>query len=298
MAYSTNPYAPRARREAINLVLLRGYTAAQAARTTGVHRSTIGRWLKKASALALHGNAFVPTLSSRPHHHPRQLTSDVVARILALRAELKRCAEVLHAVLRAEGVVVSLSSVGRVLARAHETDSRSTYKRKFRSPRTPRPKAERPGDFLQLDTIHFANWKTKQRYYVYTLIDLKSRWTYAEYSPRISPEESAAFVQRARRRAPFGIRLIQTDNGQEFGRAFEHQLEGMNITQRRIRLGKKNDNAHIERFNRTLQDECLGRWPATAGIQARLAAYLDFYNNHRLHLGIQCRTPVMVLQRF
>lgn len=36
MSYSTNPYAPRARREAINLVLVHGYTAAAAARKTGV----------------------------------------------------------------------------------------------------------------------------------------------------------------------------------------------------------------------------------------------------------------------
>lgn len=193
---------------------------------------------------------------------------------------------------------MSLSSVGRVLARHQVTNTRPTYKRKLRSTRTPRPKAERPGDFLQLDTIHFANWKTKERYYVYTLIDLKTRWTYAQYSPRISPDESAAFVKRARRAAPFSFSLIQTDNGQEFSRGFELQLAAINIAQRRIRLGRKNDNAHVERFNRTLQDECLGRWPAAAGIQARLAAYLDFYNNHRLHLGLQCMTPAGVLQRY
>lgn len=50
MSYSTNPYAPRARREAINLVLVHGYTAAAAARKTGVHRSTIGRWLARPEA--------------------------------------------------------------------------------------------------------------------------------------------------------------------------------------------------------------------------------------------------------
>lgn len=298
MAYSTNPYAPRARREAINLVLKHGFTAAAAARKTGVHRSTIGRWLKKSEQLALHGNAHVPTLSSRPHAHPRALASDVVARILALRQELKRCAEVVWHMLRQEGVVVSLSSVGRVLARHEQLNGRSTYKRKLRSPRTPRPKAECPGDFLQLDTIHFTNWKTKQRYFVYTLIDLKSRWAYVEYSPRISPEESALFVERARRAAPFGFSLIQTDNGQEFSNAFEQSLTALGIAQRRIRLGKKNDNAHIERFNRTIQDECLGRWPAVAGIQERLTAYLDFYNTKRVHLGIRCMTPAGVLRRF
>jgi transposase InsO family protein len=155
-----------------------------------------------------------------------------------------------------------------------------------------------PGSFLQLDTIHFAHWQTKERYFVYTLIDLKSRWAYAAYSERISPADSVAFVAAAQKAAPFVFSLIQTDNGQEFGAQFEQKLTQRSITQRRIRLGRKNDNAHIERFNRTIQDECLGRWPAKAGIQKRLTAYLDFYNTKRLHLGLQCLTPVEVLQRF
>lgn len=295
MSYSTNPYAPRARREAINLVLVHGYTAAAAARKTGVHRSTIGRWLARPEANDQ--RKLLPTRSSRPRSHPATIPTTVIRRILELRWQLKRCAEVIHAMLRREGVRVSLATVGRVLARHAQTTSLHGRKGKKAWQRTPRPKAEAPGSFVEMDTIHFSNWKTKRKYFVYTLIDLKSRWTYAEYSPRISPEETTAFVGRARKAAPFSISLIQTDNGQEFSRGFEQQLGTMGIAQHRIRLGKKNDNAHIERFNRTLQDECLGRWPAVAGIQGRLTAYLDFYNTKRLHLGLQCMTPADVLRR-
>ncbi len=296
MAYSTNPYAPRARREAINLVLLHGFTAASAARKTGVHRSTIGRWLARPEAKDQ--RKLLPTRSSRPHSHPRTIAESVVKRILELRWQLKRCAEVIWHVLRREGVVVSLSSVGRVLARHNQTTALYGRKGKVYRRRMPRPKVGPPGSFMQMDTVHFSNWQTGERYYVYTLIDLRSRWAYARYSPRISPEETIAFVARARKAAPFSIDLIQTDNGQEFGRACEAYLNIHAISQRRIRLGRKNDNAHIERFNRTLQDECLGRWPSEDGIQERLAAYLDFYNTKRLHLGLTCRTPVEVLRRY
>lgn len=151
---------------------------------------------------------------------------------------------------------------------------------------------------MQLDTIHFANWKTNERIYVYTLIDLRSRWAWAQYSERISPPDSAAFVAAAQTAAPFQFSLIQTDNGQEFGNQFELRLRERGISQRRIRLGRKNDNAHIERFNRTIQDECLGRWPAAPSIPERLTTYLEFYNTKRLHLGIQCKTPADVLQRY
>lgn len=152
-----------------------------------------------------------------------------------------------------------LASVSRVLARAQLSERWYGQQGKERRKRMPRPKVAGPGSVLRLDSIHFTNWRTKQRYFVYTLIDLKTRWAYSEYSTRISPLESADFVAAARRAAPFVFELIQTDNGQEFSRQFEIELQKLSITQRRIRLGRKNDNAHIERFNRTLQDECLGR---------------------------------------
>lgn len=295
MAYSTNIYLPALRRRAVNLVLLQGWSCDQVGRHIGVHRTTIWRWTKHEDAHD--GRMKLATRSSRPHSHPRQIADWIVRRILELRDTLKRCAGAIHATLQREGISVSLASVGRILARHHRSEQRFGGKGKTHRYRTPRPRVEAPGSFLEMDTIHFKDWKTKQAYYVYTLIDLKSRWVYAEYSPRISPDRTNNFVLSALQAAPFHIQLIQTDNGQEFGRACEACLNTHGITQRRIRLGHKNDNAHIERFNRTLQDECLGRWPNEDTIQARLTAYLDFYNTKRLHWGIQYCTPSEVVAK-
>lgn len=292
MAYSSNIYLPRTRRNAVNLVLFEGWSMVKAARHTGVHRSTIWRWCQHPDAS--NRVKLLRTRSSRPHSHPKQLTEAVVRRILELRWELRRCAEVIWRVLKREGVCIGLASVGRVLARHKQVSSLYGRKGKVYRKRTPRPRVEAPGSFMQMDTIHFKDWKTKQAYYVYTLIDLKSRWTYAAYSKSISPDKTNDFVLSALKAVPFRVQLIQTDNGQEFGNACEVYLNAHGIEQRRIRLGHKNDNAHIERFNRTLQDECLGRWPSEDSIQARLTAYLDFYNTKRYHLGIQCRRPMDV----
>lgn len=297
MSYSSNPYLPNVRRQAVTLVQ-GGQSMALVARRFGVHRTTVWRWCNLPGASDK--RVKLSNRSCRPHGHAHQLSDKVVARIVELWHKWHRCAEYLWYLLQREGVSVSLASVGRVLAR-HQLSSRwHGQQGKERRKRMPRPKVEAPGSFLQLDTIHFANWRNqnKTRYYVYTLVDLKSRWTYAEYSSRISPTESAAFVARAQRAAPFVFQLVQTDNGQEFSSAFEQQLTAKGITQRRIRLGRKNDNAHIERFNRTLQDECLGRWPAPQSISEKLKEYLEFYNTKRLHLGLQGRTPSEVLQRF
>ena len=85
-------------------------------------------------------------------------------------------------------------------------------------------------------------------------------------------------------------------------RYFEQQMHLAGIQTRHSRLHRPNDNAHIERFNRTLQDECTGRTitakDSIQKVQAQLTSYLDYYNNHRVRLGIQLRTPREMLQRF
>lgn len=297
MSYSSNPYLPNVRRQAVTLVF-GGQSVALVAKQFGVHRTTVWRWCRLPGAHD--ARVKLANRSCRPHSHARQLSQAVVGRIVELWHMWRRCAQYIWHLLQREGVDVSVASVSRVLMRHHLSSRWCGQKGKEHRRRMPRPRIEAPGSFLQLDTIHFTNWRhqNKTRYFVYTLIDLKSRWAYAEYSQRISPEYSVAFVARAQAAAPFAFQLIQTDNGQEFSTAFEQRLKADNITQRRIRLGRKNDNAHIERFNRTIQDECLGRWPAPQSISEKLKEYLEFYNTKRLHLSLQGRTPNEVLQRF
>ena len=85
MAYSNNPYAPKARRAAVDLVIRQGMSVAEAARRSGVHRTTLYRWIEKAKTLDLAWNAHIPTLSSAPRHHPHTLPDEIVAAIVAER---------------------------------------------------------------------------------------------------------------------------------------------------------------------------------------------------------------------
>lgn len=297
MAYSSNIYLPRVRRNAVNLVLFEGWSCERAARYIGVHRSTVWRWCQHPDA----GNR-VKLLRTRPsvaRSHPWAMPEAVVRLVLRVREELRRCAFIVHGYITRfhPEIRISLSTVGRILARHKQTNGWYGQKGKVRRRRMPRPRVTAPGSFLQMDTIHFKDWKTKQAYYVYTLIDLKSRWAYAEYSATISPDRTNDFVLSALGKAPFRVQLIQTDNGQEFSNVCEAYLNAHGIIQRRIRLGRKNDNAHIERFNRTIQDECLGRWPSEDGIQERLRRYLDFYNGVRLHCSLRSQTPMEIVAK-
>lgn len=161
-----------------------------------------------------------------------------------------------------------------------------------------RPLALKPGDLVQTDTVHLVNWQTKQRVYLFTLIDVYSRWAYVEYHRTISQKISLDFLMRAQDYADFKFRTVQSDNGPEFGRWLSDHLQTRGIVLRHSRVRKPNDNAHIERFNRTIQEEGIHRlFPNPHTIHGQLSKYLAYYNEQRLHSSLQYRTPLEMLQR-
>jgi transposase InsO family protein len=293
MSYTKNPNMPKVRMQAVRM-LKQGYSTRQVARHFGYSYSSVSRWAKRYREEYLSLNTHLQTRSSRPHHHPRELPQDIIEAIREERLKHNRCAEIVHEDLKEQEVSVSLSSVKRTLKREGLIKQKSPWKR-YR-PFVPRPLALYPGALIQLDTIHFVR-SDGTRYYIYTLIDLYSRFAYAEYTEKFSQVNSLKFVLKAQKLAGFRFKVIQTDNGPEFGRWFADELRYKGATLRHSRVRKPNDNAHIERFNRTIQEECGELW-IEKGIEIRIKSYLDYYNNERRHLGIGLKTPAQVLQRY
>jgi putative transposase len=149
------------------------------------------------------------------------------------------------------------------------------------------------GDLVQMDTIHLMTGE-KTRIYVYTLIDVYSRYTYAKAYEKMNGKTSLRFLREAEH-ALFRFEMIQSDHGPEFGTWFVTQTQK---SHRYTRIGKPNDNAHIERFNRTLQEECLDKISRNVWkINRALKKYLSYYNNYRIHLGISTFPKEMVVPR-
>jgi transposase InsO family protein len=267
----------------------RGYSPTEVGRRFGVGSSTVCKWVKKAREI---GYRPIPTRSSRPKSHPRQLSKELVRKIVKKRLALKRCAEVVHRALMEEGVVVSLPSVKRTLDRHHLIRKRSPWKR-WHAP-SPRPHATYPGALVQADTIHVAV-HGKTELYVYTLIDLHSRWAYAWCSRKANARTSLLFLKRAQVAAPFLFECIQTDNGSEWSTHFTDRVA---IRHRHSRVRQSNDNAHVERFNRTLREECLDALPVDlAVINRALPRYLQHYVRSRHHFGLDLQTPLQFLSK-
>lgn len=289
MSYTSNPHMPRLRMQAVKLVR-QGWSYRKVARHTGFSIGAISNWMQKAPPYG-HNGLWIPTKSSRPKHHPDELSVEIVRAIMRERLKHNRCAEIVHQALLRQGYLVSLSSVKRTLDRQGLLKKHSPWKKLHRS--LPRPWVKKPGDLVEIDTIHF--WEP-QRFYIYTLLDVCTRWAFAAVRKHATTRDSLWFVRAAQHEAPFSFAMLQSDNGSEFSANFSRRV---GFEHRHSRVRKPNDNAHLERFNRTLQEECFGiTTPQPKRYQTMLTKYLPYYNEERLHMGLDFKTPDEVFRSY
>lgn len=280
---------PRIRRDAAQLVY-KGWSARKVGRHLGFHHTAVMKWVEKAKKIGYHP---ILTQSSKPRSHPKQLKEEVVRKIVEKRLQRNRYAEAVCKELQNDGVEVSLSSVKRTLERQHLIKKRSPWKRYH--PHQDRPYALKSGDLVQLDTIH-RMIDEKKRLYVFTLIDVYSRTTYAKAYPKMNGRIALRFAAEAQRYASFQFSMLQSDHGPEFSSWFVARIQKKH---RYTRIGKPNDNSHIERFNRTLQEECLDKIPNDVfKINCALKKYLRYYNYERVHGGINYQIPMQVVPSY
>ncbi len=283
MSYTTNEKLPEIRLQAV-IMVRQGKSTREVARHFGFSQSAIVKWCRRPTDVLGH---MIPTRSSRPKQHPRSLSKETIAQIIASRVEHKRCSEIIHEYLRLDGIHVSLSSVKRVLNRYSLLKKQSRWKKSRRYP--PRPDVTKPGDLVEFDTVHLGRPGSGR--YVYTALDVYSRYGFAMTSDKANCWKSAVFLRRVMKK--FNCRVVQTDNGPEFGLHFSDAVKRMGAYHRHIHPRSPNENGHLERFNRTLQEEplVLGLDLSSTGI----SKYLTYYNEKRLHLGLKFKTPKEML---
>jgi transposase InsO family protein len=289
MSYTTNEKIPRVRAQAVRMVRS-GKSTREVARHFGYSQSAIVKWCGRAGIVV---GARIETRSSVPKNSPRALRKEIVGKIIHARIKSKRCAEVVHEMLKEDGVGVSLSSVKRTLSRYNLLKKRSRWKKYRVYP--PRPDAKSPGMLVEMDTIHFMT-KERTRVYVYTALDVYSRYGFALLSPRASCGRSVSFLKKAVKYFPFNIRNIQTDNGPGFRVHFTDAVRRMGSVHRHTHVRSPNENGHLERFNRTIQEE-IGRFGWCIYIPADIRSFIKYYNTERMHMGIAFKTPAQLLEK-
>jgi transposase InsO family protein len=286
-----------------------GGNVSRTARHFGYSRPTVYRWLARYDRFHLesledHGSA--PRRRRRPTWTTAQL-----AAVQALRERYPRWGkDKLRVLLRRAGIALSVSMVGRILARLRRSgDLREpvhrrrmrVHQRRWRRPYATRKPADwtvaRPGDLVELDTLDIRPLSTlvwKQ----FTARDVVSRWDTLELGRRATAAAAADVLDRLAERMPFPVRAISIDNGSEFMAEFETACQTRGI--RLFVLPPRSPKLHgaVERANRTHTEEfyeITDAEPELAAFQVELRAWETVYNTIRPHQSLAYLTPAEYL---
>jgi len=291
----------------------------------GVCRSTIYNW-KRTLASSRGKTASLASLSKAPiNRRVRQIDPRISAFIINYRAVHPRVGQEtikpsLDAYCRNNALkTISTATIARVISDLRRSgkicdnpDKLSFYARTGKIGVTgTRKRAKKirrkgyvpqnPGDLVQVDSVAIFTQGLKR--YIVTAIDLKTRFAFACAYSTLSSLSAKDFMEKFRKAAPFEVKRVQTDNGQEFEKCFRDYAAQNNILQFFNYPRSPKSNAFIERFNRTIQEQHvewhLDELRDPRAFNPGLMEYLIWYNTEKPHQGINKRTPMQcVLDNF
>jgi putative transposase len=300
--------AARARLAMLDWHRAHGANVSLTARHFGVSRPTVYRWLARFDRFhpeTLEDHSSAPRRRRRPTWTVAQLRA-----VRAVRLRYPRWGkDKLVVLLRRDGIGLSASMVGRILARLHRSGELgepagrriSARKRTWRRPYAVRKPAgwavEAPGDLVQLDTLDvrpLPSLVLKQ----FTARDVVSRWDVVELGRQATASQAAAVLDALAARMPFPVRAVSVDNGSEFMAEFEQACAERGIALFVLPIRSPKLNGSVERANRTHTEEfyeVTDAEPELAALQAALRVWETTYNTIRPHQALGQRTPAEFL---
>ena len=152
-------------------------------------------------------------------------------------------------------------------------------------------KPEYPGHLVALDTVEKIIHGCRR--YVITFEDIYTRFSFAWATKSHASKAAEEFFELCLKVFPlsFNFLYVLTDNGSEFKKHFAERLKELHLVHYHAYPKTPQMNAHLERFNRTIQDEfidyhsCLLLNPDE--FNRKLMDYLIFYNTQRVHHAFQ-----------
>jgi len=157
---------------------------------------------------------------------------------------------------------------------------------------------DNPGDLVQIDSVvKFINGVKR---YIITGIDLSSGFAFAHAYSKHTSNTAKDFFTKLEKVTPFKITHVQTDNGCEFLHRFHDYLNKKNIIHFFNYPRRPTQNAYIERFNRTIQEEHINYNLNELAynqyeFNLKLMEWLVWYNTRRPHQRFNQISPLKYL---
>jgi transposase InsO family protein len=266
-----------------------GRSLSDLSREFGVPREVLSRWWQRVQA----GGLEALTPRSRRPHHSATIAPRTVRRILQLRR--RRLGPARIAVL----VGVSAKTVHRVLTRHGQ--ARLTRPRRRPSKRYEK---SRPGELLHLDIKVLPALRNARYDFEFAAVDDFSREAVVTITTEQTSAAATTFLEQVVDCLPYRIEAVLTDNALAFTMKhawhcdrqtrFEQACRSLGIAHHLLRPRRPQSNGKVERFFRTVDDECLAlqtRWTFGHRIRA-VDRFVWFYNHERPHLSLNGMTPV------
>lgn len=232
-----------------------------------MHRKTIYRWRERYDGTL----ASLKNKSRRPYSHPKQHTKEEIKLIKDYKYKNKDTGlVVLWIKLQRAGYKRTITSLYRVMQRIGIYNKAPSKKKEYEP--KPYEKMKYPGQRVQIDVKHVPSKsltkEVKEKdggYYQYTAIDEYTRKRVLWASKEQSTSASAEFIDVIRKKFPFKVECIQTDNGFEFTNRlnwqgtrkktlFEKRLEELEIRHKLIKPKTPRHNGKVERSHRKDQE--------------------------------------------
>ena len=277
-----------------------------------VTRSTVFLWQKTFKENKGRLSSLIP-VSSRPHTlrqmqtHPLVLAEICQLRRSHYRLGKKKLYPLLRKYCQGAGIAYpAISTIGKIITRNHIFFDKPTYgyhdpgrkkyqrKKKQRVIYAPKPTT---GGYGELDTIETIVGTVRR--YTITAIDVKLKVAYAQTFKSPTAANALIVLKILQTMVPVAIHTVQTDNGSEFMGVFDDYCTKRKIKHVWTYPKHPRVNGVIERFNRSLQEEWLDMYqdellePTQAN--QRIAEYLYFYHNERIHESLGDQTPASIL---
>lgn len=304
----------------IKLHLEQGIPITEIAKISGHHPDTLYIWKARYLELGLIG---LRDQSRRPHGNPHQYPEHIKEAIKEIRAgALEKEKRYLGPKIiqlrlgRRYDIRVSASGIGKFL-RNENLIPEHHKRRRPKKERIKSCKIHEPGELTQLDVKYAIRSYAGYWFYEYDAIDYMTGIVHGEIYEIQSNLESILFLKTLKRKTPYEMKGVQTDNGSVFTNYYTGYKKSTDPMQPRLHPfdllcnelcivhylidpGMPAQNGKIERFHRTVEEEFYqtNSFKDLNSLRKKFRDYLYYYNNEREHQGLDGLTPLQKLQSF
>jgi len=259
-------------------------------RDFGVAREVLSRWWARYQADDLVG---LQPRSRRPHSSPTTLSRRLQARIRTLRGHRLGAARIAHALGLGQGTV----------QRFLEAEGLNHLPRPIRTP-PKRFEKKRPGELVHIDFKYLPALRNARHDFEFAAVDDFSREAVVWITTESTSAAATAFLERVTAALPYPIEAVLTDNAFAFTMRhalhasrrtrFQDACAAQGIAHHLLRPYAPQSNGKVERFFRTVNDECLHTRPLfTFAARSRAVdEFVWYYNHERPHFSLAGMTPV------